>query len=275
MLPGPEPRPLRRRCRGQQPGHRPAGTFPAHTAPPSTSGRCKSLSPSPRRPPHSSTTSFLVGTQRDVHAHRDRAPDATITYTGTLPTGVTFVDNGDGTATLSEHPGHRSGSAVRPRRHGRQRSTPDAVQNFTLTSIRRSRSRRSPCRGRPSTRSTASNWTATGGSGKRLRVLGARSSRRPVDLRRRPDHRHADDDHGLALHGDRDRSGQRDETFSQTYSLAINGVLAILPAAVRQAAVDSLYSQQLTATGGVERRLRLLDARRPAGGAHAQRGPGS
>ena len=35
------------------------------------------------------------------------APTATLSQTGTLPSGVTFSDNGDGTATLAGHPGAR------------------------------------------------------------------------------------------------------------------------------------------------------------------------
>ena len=72
-----------------------------------------------------------------VHGHHDRARrSAAVSETGTLPDGVTFTDNGDGTATL-----RATTDCCRPAPATRNLLTitasngvaPDAVQSFTLT----------------------------------------------------------------------------------------------------------------------------------------------
>ena len=54
------------------------------------------------------------------------------TETGALPSGLTFVDNDDGTATLSGTP-PRAPPPITPSRSRRQRVGTDASQSFTLT----------------------------------------------------------------------------------------------------------------------------------------------
>lgn len=59
-------------------------------------------------------------------------PDAVLTKTGALPTGVTFTDNGDGTATIAGTPGATTGAfPITITAHNGV--TPDDTQTFTLT----------------------------------------------------------------------------------------------------------------------------------------------
>ncbi len=59
------------------------------------------------------------------------SPAPSITESGALPSGVTFVDNGDGTATLSGTPPTASGFPITI--HAANGITPMATQSFTLT----------------------------------------------------------------------------------------------------------------------------------------------
>ncbi len=50
-------------------------------------------------------TTFTEGSAGTLHGDdRPACPTAALTETGSLPTGVTFTDNGDGTATLAGTP---------------------------------------------------------------------------------------------------------------------------------------------------------------------------
>ena len=49
--------------------------------------------------------------RRHLHGHHDGHPGAGAHVTGALPAGVTFVDNGDGTATLAGTPAAGTGGA--------------------------------------------------------------------------------------------------------------------------------------------------------------------
>src|SRR5262249_31093431 len=60
-------------------------------------------------------------------------PVSTITVSGALPTGVTFVNNGNGTATLSGPPAAGTGGVYAVTFVASNGVQPDAVQNFTLT----------------------------------------------------------------------------------------------------------------------------------------------
>ena len=84
--------------------------------------------PSPA-PPHD----VHGGHGRHVHGDHHAGPDRGADETGALPAGVTFVDNGNGTATLERHArgGHRAAYPLDD--HRRQRRGPDATQSFTLT----------------------------------------------------------------------------------------------------------------------------------------------
>jgi hypothetical protein len=57
----------------------------------------------------------------------------TLSKTGTLPTGVTFTDNGDGTATIAGTPGLGSGGVYPITITASNGAAPDATQSFTLT----------------------------------------------------------------------------------------------------------------------------------------------
>jgi large repetitive protein len=61
------------------------------------------------------------------------SPAPALTETGTLPTGVTFVDNGDGTATLSGTPAAGTGGLYVFKIHANNGTAPNAKQTFKLT----------------------------------------------------------------------------------------------------------------------------------------------
>src|SRR4029453_16545816 len=56
-----------------------------------------------------------------------------ITKTGTLPTGITFIDNSNGTATLSETPALGTVGSYPITITDNNGVSPNATQNFTLT----------------------------------------------------------------------------------------------------------------------------------------------
>ena len=60
-------------------------------------------------------------------------PTSALTETGALPAGVTFVDNGDGTATLAGTPAAGTGGTYPLTITAANGVTPDATQSFTLT----------------------------------------------------------------------------------------------------------------------------------------------
>jgi autotransporter-associated beta strand protein len=83
----------------------------------------------------SASTTFQTGTAGTftvTTGHVYPAPPA-ITATGALPGGVTFVDNADGTATLSGTPGANAGGSYPLAIAAKNGITPDGTQNFTLT----------------------------------------------------------------------------------------------------------------------------------------------
>jgi hypothetical protein len=73
----------------------------------------------------SSAGSFTVTTSGSPHA--------TLTETGSLPGGVTFVDNGDGTATLAGTPAAGTSGTYALTITATNGVSPDATQTFTLT----------------------------------------------------------------------------------------------------------------------------------------------
>ena len=81
------------------------------------------------------TTSFTVGaTGTFAVTTGARFPTAeTLSETGRLPTGVTFIDNGDGTATLAGKPGADAGGLYPVVITAANGVVPNAVQPFTLT----------------------------------------------------------------------------------------------------------------------------------------------
>ena len=60
-------------------------------------------------------------------------PTATFTETGALPAGVTFTDNGDGTATLAGTPAAGTGGTYPFTITATNGVEPHATQSFTLT----------------------------------------------------------------------------------------------------------------------------------------------
>jgi hypothetical protein len=76
-------------------------------------------------------TTFINGTLGSFTVTATGSPTPTLTETGTLPTGVTFVDNGNATATLS---GTASSTASYPLTiTAHNTAAPDATQSFTIT----------------------------------------------------------------------------------------------------------------------------------------------
>jgi hypothetical protein len=79
-------------------------------------------------------TTFTVGQAGSFTITTSAAPAAnTITFTGTLPSGVTFVNNGTGTATLAGTPAAASGGTFALTITASNGVSPDATQAFTLT----------------------------------------------------------------------------------------------------------------------------------------------
>ena len=60
-------------------------------------------------------------------------PSATVSFTGTLPAGITFVPNGDGTATVSGTAAVASEGSYPINISASNGTLPDAVQTFTIT----------------------------------------------------------------------------------------------------------------------------------------------
>ncbi len=79
------------------------------------------------------TTTFTTGTAGTFTVTTTGVPTSALTETGALPTGVTFVDNGDGTATLAGTPAAGSGGTYALTITAANGVTPNATQSFTLT----------------------------------------------------------------------------------------------------------------------------------------------
>jgi hypothetical protein len=76
---------------------------------------------------------FTVGTAGTFTVASNGNPTAALSETGALPSGVTFVDNGDGTATLAGTPATGSGGVYSITITATNGVSPDASQSFTLT----------------------------------------------------------------------------------------------------------------------------------------------
>ena len=81
------------------------------------------------------STTFTVGTAGSFTVTTTGFPTPALSESRALcPAGVTFVDNGNGTATLSGTPAAGTGGTYHADDHRRQRRRqPDATQSFTLT----------------------------------------------------------------------------------------------------------------------------------------------
>jgi hypothetical protein len=80
-----------------------------------------------------SATTFTAGTPGTFTVSTTGFPTPSLSETGSLPTGVTFVDNANGTATLSGTPGSGTGGTYPITITAHNGTSPDAVQDFTLT----------------------------------------------------------------------------------------------------------------------------------------------
>jgi hypothetical protein len=78
-------------------------------------------------------TTFTVGSAGTFTVTTSGRPTAAISETGALPTGVSFVDNGNGTATLSGTPAAGTGGSYSITIAASNGVSPDASQTFTLT----------------------------------------------------------------------------------------------------------------------------------------------
>lgn len=79
------------------------------------------------------TTTFTVGSAGSFTVTSIGSPTPALSVTGSLPTGVTFADNGNGTATLSGTPAAATGAAYALTFTASNGVLPNATQNFTLT----------------------------------------------------------------------------------------------------------------------------------------------
>ncbi len=80
----------------------------------------------------SASTTFTVGTQGTFQVTTSGSPTPTVATSGSLPSGVTFTDNGDGTATLSGTPATGTGGTY-PLQLTASNGLGSSSQSFTLT----------------------------------------------------------------------------------------------------------------------------------------------
>ncbi|HUY96392.1 MAG TPA: putative Ig domain-containing protein, partial [Verrucomicrobiae bacterium] len=78
------------------------------------------------------TTTFTVGTAGTFTVQTAGTPTAVVTETGTLPGGVTFIDNGNGSGTLSGTPAAGTGGTSTLTLSASNGTSPNGTQAFTL-----------------------------------------------------------------------------------------------------------------------------------------------
>ena len=81
----------------------------------------------------SASTTFTVGQSGSFTIDTTGFPTASLSQTGALPNGLSFVDNGNGTATISGTPAVGSGGTYALALDASNGFTPDATQTLTLT----------------------------------------------------------------------------------------------------------------------------------------------
>ena len=79
------------------------------------------------------SVNFTVGAPGSFSVQTTGSPAATITESGTLPPGVSFTDNGDGTATLAGTPASGTSGSYPLTITAANGVSPNATQSFTLT----------------------------------------------------------------------------------------------------------------------------------------------
>jgi hypothetical protein len=80
-----------------------------------------------------SSATFTAGTSGSFEVTTSGFPNAALSESGTLPSGVTFTDNGDGTGTLAGTPAAGTGGRYPITLTASNGVSPDATQSFTLT----------------------------------------------------------------------------------------------------------------------------------------------
>jgi large repetitive protein len=88
---------------------------------------------SPARITTQNSTTFTVGTAGAFTVTATGGVPITLSETGTLPGGVSFVDNGGGSGSLAGKPDAGTGGTYHITITGSNGQLPNAVQNFTLT----------------------------------------------------------------------------------------------------------------------------------------------
>ncbi len=78
-------------------------------------------------------TTFVVGSAGAFLVTTSGTPPPALSVSGALPAGVTFVDNGNGTATLAGTPAANTGGTYPLTITATNGTSPNATQNFTLT----------------------------------------------------------------------------------------------------------------------------------------------
>jgi hypothetical protein len=79
------------------------------------------------------SATFTVGSQESFSVLTTGNPTAAITESGALPSGITFIDNGDGTATLAGTPAAGTSGSYPLTITAANGISPNASQNFSLT----------------------------------------------------------------------------------------------------------------------------------------------
>lgn len=99
------------------------------------SGVVEDYCPAPVAPAITSGVSatFTTGAMGSFTAKATGVPAPTLTESGPLPTGLTFIDNDNGTATLSGTPAAGTGGAYPITITASNGISPNAIQDFTLT----------------------------------------------------------------------------------------------------------------------------------------------
>jgi streptogramin lyase len=119
-----------------------AGTYPititASNGPSSSVTQNFTLTVTPAAPIFTSSASYSVGMRQSISASSltvtaTGAPTATLTESGALPTGLTFVDNGDGTANFTGQAAAGTNGVYPVTLTATNGSTSPTTQNFTLT----------------------------------------------------------------------------------------------------------------------------------------------
>jgi SdrD B-like domain/Right handed beta helix region/Putative Ig domain/Domain of unknown function (DUF4214) len=110
-----------------------SGSWTFGNADPINFAEIETLVPGPPAITSGNTATFIVGQANTFQVTTSATPTASLTETGALPSGVTFIDNGNGTATLAGMPNADTGGIYTFTITAANGFAPNATQNFTLT----------------------------------------------------------------------------------------------------------------------------------------------